>query len=275
MDRNSAGTMTIRGRHVEAARELKSARLNECQIVERLGVSRSYAYELLNDPDGSRARERKARYAGRCVDCGKPTNNSGSVPPERCRQCRVAFVKANKRWTREAIILAIQSWAALYGTPPTANAWLMSVKCSSRNRERFHAGSYPHTTEVGRMFGSFSAGLRAAGFESRCPLAGKPRNRVAPEDYVELVRMRDDGAGWREIGERFGITPPTALARYQRYTRKGSGSMAGSLSAVTILERQIARFDDRRKKAEKDAADAEEQAKRLRHALLVLRGKAA
>lgn len=190
-------------------------------IAEKTGLPSSSVYELLNDPDGVLARERKARRDGECVDCGRPTKNSGSLYyPKRCQTCRIAYDKANKRWTREAIIASICTWADLYGKPPSAKAWNTSLSIP-RDWERHQTGLYPCCTTVVDEFGSFSAGLLAAGFESEHPLAGKPRKRVSPEEYREIARLHKQHMAWQEIAQRFGITRNAAQQRYLYYaTRK-------------------------------------------------------
>lgn len=59
------------------------------EIAERLGISRSYAASLVNDPDGSQDRERKKRYAGICESCGGPTSGSEgrAKAPRQCISC--------------------------------------------------------------------------------------------------------------------------------------------------------------------------------------------
>lgn len=80
--------MTRAERAAEAAR-LKAEGLNGIQVAARMGVSRSYAYELLDDPEGTKVRTRKASYSGICVDCGAPTcgNDGRSKAPKRCAAC--------------------------------------------------------------------------------------------------------------------------------------------------------------------------------------------
>jgi hypothetical protein len=83
---------------------LKAQRLNGIQIAERLGISRSYAYELLNDPEGRKVRARKDSYRGECVDCGASTDGSdGLAAPERCFGC---WNEHRRKWTPEVIIAA-------------------------------------------------------------------------------------------------------------------------------------------------------------------------
>lgn len=58
-------------------------------VANRLGVSYQTVRELLSDPDGSKARERRQRYQGVCADCGGPTDGSRGFAkaPARCRYC--------------------------------------------------------------------------------------------------------------------------------------------------------------------------------------------
>lgn len=47
--------------------QLREQGLTYAQIGERLGVSRGHACELVNDPDGSKADERRARHLGKPI----------------------------------------------------------------------------------------------------------------------------------------------------------------------------------------------------------------
>lgn len=74
------------------AREIRDGGALIQDIAAELGVSRSYASELLHDPDGSRARARKDSYAGVCEDCGGPTSgcNGRANAPRLCGVCAAA-----------------------------------------------------------------------------------------------------------------------------------------------------------------------------------------
>lgn len=56
------------------------------------------------------------------------------------------------RWTREAIIAAIQRWAELYGEPPKQRAW-------SRG-----GADHPSSSRVKQVFETWSAAIVGAGF---------------------------------------------------------------------------------------------------------------
>lgn len=57
-------------------------------------------------------------------------------------------------WTRERVIEALRAWAAEHGQAPTQVDW-----------KRSGGEAHPHAALVGQRFGSWSAGLRAAGLE--------------------------------------------------------------------------------------------------------------
>lgn len=102
---------------------------------------------------------RQTLYAGRCVDCGAPTNGSDGPgrAGERCLPCRARFQHESRRWTPEAIVAAIRAWAERTGgIPPSAREWLRPL-----------GGEWPPVSVVQREFGSWSAAISAAGFSAR------------------------------------------------------------------------------------------------------------
>lgn len=257
--------VTTATREEKAARAamLRSEGLSWREVGDRLGISPTYAEQLVSDPDGSKNRARKMQR--NCVDCGTAirSDSPSKAAQLRCSRCYHADQKASAKWTRETIVAAIQRWADLYGKPPSASGW-NSGTANPQQRERFKAGDYPVTTTVVNVFGGFGAGLRAAGFQPAYP--DGPRNTVTPEEYAQLVVMRDNGASWPQIAARFHINTPAAIMRY----RKARGYMSSALKAETVIEREIARYEDKRDRAEADAKQAGEQAERLRLALAAL-----
>lgn len=75
-------------RAAEAA-ELRAQGLTYRAIADRMGISRSYANDLLLDPDGLKAQLRKAGYGRPCKGCGKLTSGSygRAKAPEFCVAC--------------------------------------------------------------------------------------------------------------------------------------------------------------------------------------------
>lgn len=149
------------------------------QIADHFGVKVQTIHEWLKDPDGTAMRARKNSYAQSCVDCGAPTSGSeGRRDEPRCYPCANALAVAGRTiWTREAVVLAMQEWAAEYGEPPGAADWnprLAERKLNDPERAaRFRGadGRWPWTTNVYAAWGSWNAAMRAAGFTPRAPVS--------------------------------------------------------------------------------------------------------
>jgi hypothetical protein len=173
------------------------------QIVDRLGISYTYAQALYTDPDGSQARARKDRQAGTCIDCESPTSGSNghARAPERCALCAQRTAHKHKRWTRETVIDAIQRFATIHGHPPTADDWRSAdpdngfPAASSVHRGGGHNQSAP--------FDLWSDAIEAAGFPRPGP-GRRTYTEVHPMDertgYV-VLRERENGM-WEIVGER-------------------------------------------------------------------------
>lgn len=78
---------------IAEVRRLRAARVPVRSIATGLGVSFKTIYAWLEDPDGTKRAARQAGYAGRCLDCGSPTDGSNgrAKAPERCGPCRHEF----------------------------------------------------------------------------------------------------------------------------------------------------------------------------------------
>jgi hypothetical protein len=128
-------------------------------------------------------RERAAMFDAlhRCVDCGEWRPQTGA---DRCLRCGGL---ARQFWTKEAVIDAIKDYADLYGRPPGAMDWLPGMARQHGRpdiAERFYAdGCWPSMNTVRQRFGSWNAGIAAAGF------APKPPGR----------RYSERGAGGRRV----------------------------------------------------------------------------
>lgn len=152
--------------------------------------------DLPTEPPSPRERKwcsgrcRKTQYASSCVDCGAPTSGSeGRKATPLCLTC--ANVRSGDRakiWTPDAVILAIQEWAAAYGEPPASKDWnpwhARQILGDEERAARFESacGQWPSFQTTLREFGgSWNAAIRAAGFETR-PVGGGGGN---------LARRRD------------------------------------------------------------------------------------
>lgn len=88
-------------------------------------------------------------------------------------------------WDRERIIHAIQEWAASHGgTPPSKRDWNSGGKGHPDRR----VGVHPATETVVGHFGSWSAGLHAAGFTPRAP--GRPSSSDGAGSTLDAVLAR-------------------------------------------------------------------------------------
>lgn len=79
--------------------------------------------------------------------------------------------RKNPTWDTERIIAALQAWAAEHGRSPAANDW-----------KRANANEHPAGSTVVKRFGSWNAGLMAAGLPCRARVGGPPK-RNAPRAY--------------------------------------------------------------------------------------------
>jgi hypothetical protein len=125
--------------------------LSIAAIAREMGISTSYAGELLVDPTGEKGRERRRRQRG-----SKP---------------RVV-------WTREMVIEAIKDWEIQFGRPPAAHEWQLKSRLPDWA---------PTTNIVYRLFGKggWNKAIEAAGFTPRPAHAPEwvqntPSSRVTP-----------------------------------------------------------------------------------------------
>jgi transposase len=225
-------------RHAEAKRLRDDGWLLR-EIAAQFGVSTSTIMRWTNAEYNARhlaqSRANRLRYRGECRDCGTPT--IGDAPgnaPERCIPCNGAHVRA---LTRAWIIDSFREWHALFGAPPTATDW-NPAKARSRGRgdlaERYASTGrpWPGTSVVMNHFGSWNAGMLAAGFE---PIAAGQRrdprawraNLVAAQrehhrPYRERVaRLWREGRTTADVAEALGTTPGAASNLIARMRRDG------------------------------------------------------
>jgi transcriptional regulator with XRE-family HTH domain len=180
--------VTVSVENVKRVQKLRAQGLLQREIAERTGLSRSTVSQALTDPTGEKERvRRRKRYGGTCIDCGGPTRYGGTrVPPKRCKPCERAFrhTDASREertlWTRERILTAIKTWAEEYGEPPASQDWnpwacryeLHDEERALRAERLISEGVIPWMTLVVNRFGSWNAGLIAAGFKPRANHGG-------------------------------------------------------------------------------------------------------
>jgi hypothetical protein len=92
-------------------------------------------------------------------------------------------------WTKERVIAEMHRWVEIFGRPPGAMDWdtsliqrskTLTAEAKARKLQRYQGGNWPSRNAVTARFGSWSAGLRAAGLASN-PTGGTghwERNQV-------------------------------------------------------------------------------------------------
>ena len=171
------GPTPERLRLADEVRRLRADGMLQVEVASELGISKSYVSELERDPTGEAGRARKDSYAAPCVECGAPTSGSeGRKKRPLCIPCgNVEAAKVLTVWTREAIISAIQWWNVMYGRPPAMHDFnpracrteLRDETRAERAERHIREGYIPWVTTVVTAFGTWNAGIEAAGFSPR------------------------------------------------------------------------------------------------------------
>jgi transposase len=168
-----------RAEKVAEAQRLRVEGLKLREISERMGVAISTVQDYISDPDLSKHMERRRRYGGKCVDCGKGTDGSRGAA-ERCLACSQRHRHEARKWTSKRIVEAIREFAERYGRPPAAADWNPPRARATGHHDRAlrfeQDGCWPWATTVVDEFGTWNAAIVAAGFASRGP-GQYPRDR--------------------------------------------------------------------------------------------------
>lgn len=112
------------------------------------------------------ARQRKASYGGTCEVCGARTDGSNgrANAPTICATCFTARQHAEKKWTRERIIDAIQRFAAENGRPPLSREW---IRANHEKDYPARVSVYRSATNPNGAFETWNHAIAAAGFKPR------------------------------------------------------------------------------------------------------------
>lgn len=260
-----------REQRIKRATELWADGWTGVQIAKELGVAKSTAYELLNDPDLSKSRARKDRYATDCIDCGARTNGSSGFRRQavRCSECHLRKQHEDAYWTRERIIQAIREWTEHFGGPPSATNWNSAAK--GFNAAKFGTGTYPITGTVQYVFGSWANGIEAAGFPRPQP-TGRPPGSVTEAERQHALALQQKH-GLTKAAQLLGITPN---GLYQRILPlRAKGKAMPQYSASTAIERDADRVRERIKVLEAEIEERKAYLAALEAAKKALNGNAA
>jgi hypothetical protein len=145
--------------------ELKQQGMTYRQIAPVVGLAPNTVRNYANDPDGAKARARKASYGRPCEGCGKTTDGSNgrALAPRLCASCHTAAQHENRHWTPERVIAALQHYARVHGRAPFSSEWLYAdVRYDRMQTDGYE---YPVPGIVQREFGSWLNAIEAAGLE--------------------------------------------------------------------------------------------------------------
>src|SRR4051794_7871994 len=159
---------------------------------------------------------------------------------------QIAGGRRVRRWTRDTIIAKILEWEARYGEPPCSADWNPSLarwRAQEWRAERYHDGDWPSTNAAKRPFGgSFSAAVRAAGFEP---------HRPGP-------RRRGPGVARPAVAPRAPLPPRSVDDELAR----AADHVDAADARVAALERRLAAAERRAERAEQALGDARRLARR-------------
>jgi len=176
-------------RHILAAQaaDLRAQGLSGLRIAAQLGISKTYAYELINDPTGEQGRQRKEQYGGTCAECGARTSYVTGGVSDRCFDCA-----------------------------RSENA--------ERNERIFEAWESGETASVIAAREDMTASAVAGLVDSYRRRYGMPLSlhRVRNRTHWEYIRRRwnVDGATLAEIAEELGYPDPGHVSEQIRRMRK-------------------------------------------------------
>jgi hypothetical protein len=151
---------------------------------------------------GNRKREwcsgrcrKRTLYSGTCESCGGPTNgyNGPGTAATVCLACL--------KWTSGAILEALRDWGDEHGGIPPREV-------DAHSGHQGH-GRLPYERTVRKHFGSWNAGLLAAGYAA----LHKDRRPGTQEAVEAAVRS---GETLAVIGDRFGVSAQ-AISQRLRY----------------------------------------------------------
>jgi hypothetical protein len=209
--------------------------------------------------------DRRERYRGRCLGCGRPSRGSDGPGhgPEWCPDCGRA---RRRRWSDAQMLEAVRDWMRLTGKPPTLDDW------SPAHAPAGHKGAARSLAE--RAGCPMPAAWRGASArcarQSRGQVAGTPKRRFVMAPERVSGRRVDDfpprrRTPWLQPEHRRARVPAERGARLRRSSHSRSGARLGARARLRLTSRSEAdeRPPDRPKTgltcASNEIADVERQ----------------
>lgn len=212
-----------RAQNAARASELRVEGLVFREIAGRMGISVSYAQQLVADPDGSKCQARKDSYRKPCPQCGRLMNGSdGTNGPRLCTRCDKVDQKTNmarrelhrkggtgpRVWTDQRMLDAIRS---------IAQDGIASLGEYNAAYARTRKGSMPSTVLFVQRFGSWSEAVRRAGLRTIRNSRGPYSTRLTTEGAILAVE---------ECAHEYGRMPTTR--EYEAWAKR-VGAPSGGL----------------------------------------------
>jgi len=125
------------------------------------------------------------------------SNGLGENSSRLCLSCDRARVQAERIWTRETVIAAIQRFAKEHGRPPTSTEW---ITADPENGYPPRSAVYVSYHRSVSPFAKWADAIEAAGFPR--PLKGRklgPQGRGGANKVREYIVLKRAGEGWTEL----------------------------------------------------------------------------
>lgn len=132
------------------------------RIAKHMGLSTSYTYALIHDPDGSKDSKRKReKYGGACEECGTRTSYAKNAPARFCPEHAHLHpnVQAHAAAQREATARRTRTierlWAEGYTLKQIAAVfgWSMGHVAVEFHRARANGADLPYRYRTGKRAG--------------------------------------------------------------------------------------------------------------------------
>lgn len=232
--------MPTRAQRAAEARRLRHLGLKQREIAETMGIGRSYAAELLDDPAGQKARVRRESYAGVCENCGSPTTG-GDGPAKAPRFCVHCAPGQNRQWTEETVVAAIREWARRHGRPPSSTDWLHYSVAEDGYKFPNRGSCYRSTSGSTAPFESWADAIEAAGFPR--PRKGqRTKGKSMPSKHTRpyLVFRRNGSGSLDQIGETVAVSNQEAVESLASEPGKYASVAVGSLQEFDLRPKLVA-----------------------------------
>jgi hypothetical protein len=176
---------------------------------------------------------------------------------------------AEAKWQPEAVIVAIQRWAAEHdGRPPKAQEW----NSGPYSHPDYIRGGWPAWNTCAFRFGSFNNAIRAAGFKPHFEHGGQPRTPLTREQLADTATLVQEH-GLAGAARVLGMTPSGVKRRMKAFNNEptGANNMSAPRTAEGIIDRELEKLEARAQRLREELSEVEGEAARFKIARNALR----